>query len=55
MIRIALAGAVDTDPEKSPLAKAGAKLKHPEPYSGGSDLEEFKGFIANILRWLKMN
>jgi Ty3 transposon capsid-like protein len=31
------------------------KLKHPEPYSGGSDLEEFKGFIANILRWLKIN
>jgi hypothetical protein len=31
------------------------KLKHPEPYSGGSDLKEFKGFIANVLRWLKMN
>jgi hypothetical protein len=43
------------DPEKSPLAKASVKLKHPEPYSGGSDLEEFEGFIANILRWLKMN
>jgi hypothetical protein len=26
-----------------------------EPYSGDSDLEEFEGFIANILRWLKMN
>jgi Retrotransposon gag protein len=26
-----------------------------EPYSRGSDLEEFEGFIANILRWLKMN
>jgi hypothetical protein len=55
MIRIALADAVDMDPEKSPLAKAGVKLKHPEPYSGGSDIEEFEGFIANILRWLKMN
>jgi hypothetical protein len=55
MIRIALADAVDMDPEKSPLVKAGVKLKHPEPYSGGSDLEEFEGFIANILRWLKMN
>jgi superfamily I DNA/RNA helicase len=43
------------DPEKSPLANAGVKLKHPEPYSGDSDLEEFEGFIANILRWLKMN
>jgi hypothetical protein len=55
MICIALADAVDMDPEKSPLAKAGVKLKHPEPYSRGSDLEEFEGFIANVLRWLKMN
>jgi hypothetical protein len=55
MIRIALADAVDMDPEKSPLAKASVKLKHPEPHSGGSDLEEFEGFVANILRWLKMN
>jgi hypothetical protein len=55
MIRIALANAADMDPETSPLARAGVKLKHPEPYSGGSDLEEFEGFIANILRWLKMN
>jgi hypothetical protein len=31
MIHIALADAVDMDPEKSPLAKAGVKLKHPEP------------------------
>jgi hypothetical protein len=55
MICIALADAVDMDPEKSPLAKAGVKLKHLEPYSGGSDLEESEGFVANILRWLKMN
>jgi hypothetical protein len=55
MIRIALADAVDMDPEKSPLEKAGVKINHPEPYSGGSDLEEFEGRIANILRWLKMN
>jgi hypothetical protein len=34
MIHIALADAVDMDPEKSPLVKAGVKLKHPEPYSG---------------------
>jgi hypothetical protein len=55
MIHIALADAADMDPEKSLLVKAGVKLKHPEPYSGGSDLEEFEGFVANILRWLKMN
>jgi hypothetical protein len=55
MIRIALANAADMDPESSPLAKASVKLKHPELYSGGSDLEEFEGFVANILRWLKMN
>jgi hypothetical protein len=34
MIRLALADAVDMDPEKSPLVKAGVKLKHPELYSG---------------------
>jgi hypothetical protein len=55
MIHIALPDAVDMDSEKSPPAKAGIKFKHPEPYSGGSDLEEFEGSIANILRWLKMN
>jgi hypothetical protein len=55
MICIALANTADIDPEKSPLARAGMKLKHLEPYSGVSDLEEFEGFIANILRWLKMN
>jgi Zinc knuckle len=55
MIHIALADAADIDPEKSLLAKAGVKLKHPETYSGGSDVEEFEGFIANILRWLKTN
>jgi hypothetical protein len=33
MIRIALADAVDMDPERSPLAKAIIKLKHLEPYS----------------------
>jgi hypothetical protein len=37
MIRIVLADVADMDPEKSLLAKAGVKLKHPEPYSGGSD------------------
>ena len=31
------------------------KLDHPETYVGGSDLEEFKVFIAGILRWFKMN
>jgi hypothetical protein len=55
MIHIALANAADMDPDKSQLVRASMKLKHPEPYSGGSDLQEFKGFIANILRWLKMN
>ncbi|KAF8485472.1 hypothetical protein JB92DRAFT_3131343 [Gautieria morchelliformis] len=55
MIRVALADAADTDPEKSVLAKAGVKLAHPKPYAGGSDLEDFEIFVAAILRWLKMN
>ena len=40
---------------KSILVKVGVKLAHPETYSGGSDLEEFKTFVTGILEWLKMN
>ena len=55
MIRAALAKGQHTDPDKSVLTQAGVKLNHPETYMGSSDLEEFKVFIAGILRWLKMN
>jgi hypothetical protein len=55
MISITLADATDNDPDKSPQERAGTNLKHLEAYSWSSDLEEFEGFIANILRWLKMN
>jgi hypothetical protein len=55
MIHIALADATDMNLDKSPLARAGVKLKHRETFTGGSDLEEFEGFTANIFRWLKMN
>ena len=36
------------------LTRASIKLDHPETYVG-SDLKEFKVFVASILRWLKMN
>ena len=55
MIHAALAKGQHTDPDKSVLTQAGIKLDHPETYEGGSDLKEFKVFIAGILRWLKMN
>ena len=55
MICAALAKGQHTDPDKSVLTQASVKLDHPETYTGGSDLEEFKVFIAGILRWLKMN
>ena len=55
MIHAALAEGQHTDPDKSVLTQASIKLDHPETYTGGSDLEEFKVFIAGILRWLKMN
>jgi hypothetical protein len=38
MIHITLADPVDMDPDKSPLAR-GVKIKQPEAYSRGSDLE----------------
>ena len=55
IICTALAEGQHTDPDKSVLTRAGVKLDHPETYVGGSDLEEFKVFIAGILSWLKMN
>ena len=44
-----------TDSDKSVLMRVGVKLDHPETYTGSSDLEEFKVFIAGILSWLKIN
>ena len=55
MIHAALAEGQHTDPDKSVLTQASIKLDHPETYAGGSDLKEFKVFIAGNLRWLKMN
>ena len=55
MIHATLAEGQHTDPDKSVLIRAGIKLDHPDTYAGGSDLEEFKVFIAGILRWRKMN
>ena len=55
MIHAMLAKGQHTDPDKSVLIRASVKVDHPETYVGGSDLEEFKVFIAGILRWLKMN
>ena len=50
-----LAKGQHTDPDKSVLIRAGVKLDHPETYVGGSDLQEFKVFVAGILRWLQMD
>ena len=55
MIHAVLAKGQHTDPDKSVLTRASVELDHPETYTGGSDLEEFKVFVAGILRWLKMN
>ena len=55
MIHAALAEGQHTDPDKSVLTRAGVTLDHPETYVGSSDLEEFKVFVAGILRLLKMN
>ena len=55
MICAMLAEGQHTDQDKSVLIRAGVKLDHPKTYMGGSDLKEFKVFVAGILRWLKMN
>jgi hypothetical protein len=36
------------------LTKAGIKVAHADSYSGGADLEEFKIFVAGVLRWLRI-
>ena len=50
MMQTTFANAGEMDPEKPILVKVGVKLAHPEIYSGGSDLKEFKTFVAGILR-----
>jgi hypothetical protein len=55
MVRVAIEFSKDTDSEKSVIAKAGVKMAHPESYSGGTDLQEFKIFVAGVLQWLRMN
>jgi hypothetical protein len=52
---VAIETSKNTDPEKSVLTKAGVKMAHPKSYSGGTDLKEFKIFVAGVLQWLKMN
>jgi hypothetical protein len=52
MVRNTLLKHQDGDPKKSTLAKAGVKVAQPTEYGGSSNLEEFKTFVAGILRWL---
>ena len=55
MIHAMLAEGKHIDPDNSVLIRARIKWDHLETYMDGSDLKEFKVFIAGILRWLKMN
>ena len=41
--------------ENSILARMGAKMPPPEPYSGEPDLERYQVSIAGLLQWFLMN
>ena len=51
VIQTTLVNTREMDPEKSILVKAEIKLVHPETYSGGLDLKEFRTFVAVMRLW----
>ena len=55
MIHAKLDDNKDMNPDDSIVVKMKLNITSPEEYSGSSDLEVYKMFVAGILCWLKMN
>ena len=55
MVREAIEASWALDPNNTLLTCIGGKLPHPQPYVGEPDIEQFKVFVAGVLRWLSMN
>ena len=55
MLRSALEESREDDPDDSIVAQTRLNISPPEEYSGSSDLEVYKTFVAGILRWLKLH
>ena len=45
----------EDDPDDSIIARMRLNMSLPEEYSGSSDLEVYKTFVAGILQWLKLH
>ena len=55
MVRSALEESQEDDPNDSIIARMRLNISPPEEYSGSSDLEVYKTFIAGILQWLRLH
>ena len=45
----------EEDPNDSIIMQTRLNISPPEEYSGSSDLEVYKTFVAGILKWLKLH
>ena len=45
----------EDNPDDSVITQMRLNISPPEEYSGSSDLEVYKTFVAGILRWLRLN
>ena len=55
MVCSALEESREDDPDDSIVTWMRLNISPPEEYSGSSDLEVYKTFIAGILRWLRLH
>ena len=55
MLCSALEESREDDPNDSIITRTRLNINPPEEYSGNSDLEVYKTFVAGILRWLKLH
>ena len=55
MLRSALEESQEDDPNDSIVVQTRLNISPPEEYSGSSDLEVYKTFVAGILQWLPLH
>ena len=55
MVRSTLEESQEDNPNDSVIARTRLNISPPEEYSGSSDLEVYKTFVAGILQWLRLH
>ena len=55
MVRSVLEENREDNPDDSVIAWTRLNISPPEEYSGSSDLEVYKMFVAGTLRWLRLH